>query len=112
MLHKYLDGIKVSGEYMMTLLDRMAKESSGLRNVGYRNGISEQYTEAEQYLQDMINTGSFEFQQFSFPGKRILIAEDMAVNREIAGELLKQTGAETEFAEDGQICVSMVESAP
>lgn len=27
----------------------------------------------------------------------------MELNREIAGEILKQTGAEIEFAEDGQI---------
>ena len=45
-------------------------------------------------------------------GKRILIAEDVAINREIAAEILHQTGAETEFAENGRVCLEMVEAAP
>ena len=47
-----------------------------------------------------------------FSGRRFLVAEDMELNREIAAEILKSTGAAVEFAEDGQVCVEMVENAP
>ena len=36
----------------------------------------------------------------------------LAVNREIVGEILKQTGASVETAEDGEICCSKVETMP
>ena len=38
--------------------------------------------------------------------------DDIEINRKIAAEMLKQTGAVVEFAEDGQICLEKVESAP
>ena len=41
-----------------------------------------------------------------------MVADDIEINREIAAEILKQTGAAAEFAEDGQICLDKVESAP
>lgn len=46
-----------------------------------------------------------------FSGKRILIAEDNDLNAEIATELLIEMGFEVEWAQDGDICVSMVERA-
>lgn len=47
----------------------------------------------------------------TFEGKRILIAEDNELNREIACELLSEAGFVTETAENGQICVDMLETA-
>jgi len=46
-----------------------------------------------------------------FSGKRILIAEDNDLNAEIAAELLIEMGFEVERAQDGDICVSMMEQA-
>lgn len=46
-----------------------------------------------------------------FSGKRILIAEDNDLNAEIATELLTEMGFRTEWAQDGDICVSMMEQA-
>lgn len=46
-----------------------------------------------------------------FSGKRILIAEDNDLNAEIATELLSEMGFEVERAQDGDICVSMMEQA-
>ena len=66
----------------------------------------------DQYIQEKICSDPKDSQTFDFSGKRILIAEDMAVNREIAAEILKQTGAETEFAEDGLACLEKIESSP
>lgn len=47
----------------------------------------------------------------SLSGYRILLAEDDDMNRDIAVELMKEAGIEVECAEDGAVCVSMVESA-
>ena len=46
-----------------------------------------------------------------FLGKRILLAEDNDLNAEIAMEVLSETGLKVERAEDGEICIDMVERA-
>ena len=46
-----------------------------------------------------------------FLGKRILLAEDNELNAEIAIEILKEAGFVIELAEDGQICVDMLNKA-
>ena len=46
-----------------------------------------------------------------FDGKRILIVEDNDLNREIASELIGQTGASIETAANGQIAVDKVASS-
>ncbi|MCI8479033.1 MAG: response regulator [Oscillospiraceae bacterium] len=47
----------------------------------------------------------------AFSGKRILLAEDNELNAEIAMELLGEMGLEVAWAQDGDICVDMVEQA-
>lgn len=47
----------------------------------------------------------------NFSGKRILLAEDVDLNAEIATEILKEMGLEVEWAQDGDICVHMMEQA-
>ncbi len=44
----------------------------------------------------------------AFAGKRILLAEDNELNAEIALEILSEAGFEVEHAEDGIICVNML----
>ncbi len=44
----------------------------------------------------------------NFAGKRILLAEDNELNAEIAMEILGEAGFEVEHAEDGIICVDMI----
>ncbi len=46
-----------------------------------------------------------------FKGKRILLAEDNELNAEIAVTILKEAGFSVEHAEDGIICVDMLEKA-
>lgn len=48
----------------------------------------------------------------SYQGKRILLAEDNMLNREIAVEILSETGAAIDTAENGQIALDMVKNAP
>ncbi len=45
-------------------------------------------------------------------GKRILVADDNELNRNIAAEILGDLGLEVEMAEDGIICVAMLEKSP
>lgn len=47
-----------------------------------------------------------------FLGKRILLAEDNDLNAEIAAELFGEMGFETDRAQDGGVCVSMLKEAP
>lgn len=49
---------------------------------------------------------------YDFRGKRFLLAEDNALNREIAIELLSASGAVIDSACDGKQCVEMFEKAP
>ena len=46
-----------------------------------------------------------------FKGKRILLAEDNELNAEIAITILEEAGFMVEHAEDGIICVDMMEKA-
>ena len=48
----------------------------------------------------------------SFEDFRILLAEDNALNRQIAGEMLELLGARVEMAEDGEQAVNAVRSHP
>ncbi len=45
-------------------------------------------------------------------GRKILLAEDMAVNAEIVKELLKMKGIEVDHAENGRVCVDMFQMEP
>jgi signal transduction histidine kinase/ABC-type amino acid transport substrate-binding protein/BarA-like signal transduction histidine kinase len=46
-----------------------------------------------------------------FENKRILLAEDNELNAEIAVEILSEVGFEVDRAQDGQICVDMLQKA-
>ena len=46
-------------------------------------------------------------EEVDFTGKRILLAEDMDINWEVASEILSVTGMLLERAENGKICVEM-----
>ena len=48
----------------------------------------------------------------SLAGKRILMAEDNALNAEIAQELLNDLGIKTNWVENGEICVKALTQAP
>jgi CheY-like chemotaxis protein len=49
---------------------------------------------------------------FDFKKYTILVAEDMAFNREILGKYLEKTGISIDFAENGKIAVSMFAEHP
>lgn len=47
-----------------------------------------------------------------FSGRRVLVVEDNALNREIAQEILCSAGLTVETASDGSLAVEMLRSAP
>ncbi len=49
---------------------------------------------------------------YNFGGKRILLAEDLQFNAEIAAEFLSQAGLVTEIAENGAMAVEMFSKSP
>lgn len=57
-------------------------------------------------------TGGLELSSLRMAGRRILVVEDNALNREIAQELLEMTGADVETAMNGQDGVDKVASHP
>lgn len=60
-------------------------------------------------LQRQTHPDSYSAADYDFKGKRILLAEDNELNREIAIELIEATGASIDAAEDGQQAVEMFE---
>ena len=86
---RYLELIRVSARYLLEKCEQRQKAS--LRN------------KAEGSKGDL---------PYDFTGKRILIADDMEINREIAGEIVRESGAEAVFCSDGLECLTMIESSP
>lgn len=50
--------------------------------------------------------------EVDFTGKRVLLAEDIDINWEVASEILSTTGLALERAENGRVCVDMFDSSP
>jgi signal transduction histidine kinase/ABC-type amino acid transport substrate-binding protein len=65
--------------------------------------IAEEPAELEQRADDLDTE--------SFKGKRILLSEDNDLNAEISMEILGEAGFEVDRAEDGKVCVEMLENA-
>ena len=67
------------------------------------------YRIAEQADIDKMIEHTRVYESSNFKGKRILLAEDNELNAEIAMIVLEEAGFEVERAEDGIICVDMLE---
>ena len=123
-LLRYLESIRISGEYLLRVIDQLmeitnqdpGKTGSGLEEVWNNKDRKEHgpanVQELGEYLNERAKARENALTGYDLSGKRFLVADDMSMNREIAAEILRQTGAETEFAEDGDECVKMVEEAP
>ena len=95
LFERYLESIRISGEYLLAVAEKGK----------YPGRFDHLLSQQGQLSRTPVIT-------CDFTGKRILVAEDMEVNREIAAEILRGTGASFDFAEDGQACLDMVSSFP
>jgi|GEM_PF-1229814 len=116
LLFHYLRSIRISGEYLLRTIDR-AMDAANHANVNTHTEPSDKnFGELKESLNNQKNNqkqlNQDNYRSYDFSNKRVLIAEDIEVNREIVGEMLKQTRAIIEFAEDGQICLDKVILAP
>ena len=108
---RYLQSIRISGEYLLKSIDSISKVMNRLPD-GEGNDFSEHFDKLEKHLQELSLFHNKYLDPYDFSGKRILVAEGMEINREIAREMLRQTGAVTEFAVDGQDCLDKIISQP
>ncbi|MBQ7446841.1 MAG: response regulator [Eubacterium sp.] len=106
-LKKYLMGIRVSGEYLLKVLDYILDVS----HLDDRMDFEGSLVELSDYLAKNHPNQVSDLEKYDFSGKRILLVDDMEVNREIAGEMVMLTGADVDYAENGQICVDKVTEA-
>ncbi|MBE6010488.1 MAG: response regulator [Lachnospiraceae bacterium] len=106
-LTKYLAGIRVSGEYLLKVLDYVLDVS----HLDDRMDFEGSLVELSDYLANNYPNQVSNLEKFDFSGKRILLVDDMEVNREIAAEMVMLTGADVDYAENGQICVDKVTEA-
>ncbi len=67
---------------------------------------------AETENMEATKAEDFEAAAANFQGKKILLVEDNALNREIASEILLQYGFEIDEAEDGSVAVRLLQNAP
>lgn len=71
------------------------------------------YYALRQFTEENVQQQDERPKDLNLEGRRILIAEDNELNWEIASDMLEESGLETEWAENGQICVERFEqSAP
>ncbi len=91
---RYLESIRISGEYLLSVAEK-------------------EYSPGEiDSLLNQRRPDPAPAVEYDFTGKRILVVEDLEVNREIAAEILRGTGASFDFAEDGQVCLENVTASP
>ena len=112
MLLRYLESIRVSGEYLLRVLDRVLEAGGEDRKMLTAADFPANASELGEFLKKDLPLRNGMNRFYDFSGKRVLVAEDMELNREIAGEILKQTKARVEFAEDGEACLKMLEEKP
>lgn len=105
---RYLQSIRISGEYLLKTIDSISQVMNRIQG---EDG-STSFEHLEKHLQDLSLFHNKYLEPYDFSGKRILVAEGMEINREIAREMLRQTGAVTEFAVDGQDCLEKVIAQP
>ena len=114
LLERYLESIRVSGEYLLKSVDHLMQmtDQEHDRDRTEQVQFPANVQELGEYLNRRTGAHTDVHAQICFSGKRILVADDIQINREIAAGILGQTGAVLEFAQSGRECAGMVEAAP
>ena len=111
LLH-YLESIRISGEYLLGSINHL------MHVAGHKSGAEDDKTypaniqELSEYLNMRADARKSALKEYNFKEKRLLVVDDIAINREIIAESLKRTGAEVGFAESGDECLEIIERRP
>ena len=92
-------------EFLQGKIEVMSKQGIGTTFVVT---IPHRWTEQKRLIEHTVVAINLEM----FKGKRILLAEDNAINAEIAQAILSEDGFLVDHAEDGSKCVEMLSAAP
>lgn len=109
---KYMRIIKASGEYLLKKVNYAMRTANQYPDSGGDTAVKDESGELADHLSVANEDGRTFFENYDFTGKRTLVAEDVEIDRKIAAEILRQSGAEIEFAKDGLICLDKVIAAP
>ncbi|MDE6749718.1 MAG: PAS domain S-box protein [Lachnospiraceae bacterium] len=112
-----LSGVQGTG-LGMAITKNIVDMMSGTINVKSKQGVGTEFTlclmfrlySEEEKQQDVMETGKVSSSVKSRTG-RILLAEDIELNQEVAVAILGDAGFETEVAENGQIAVDMLKKS-
>ncbi len=92
---------------------RLAGVNAFISKPAFRSNLAKLFlglldsSEDGEVVEDMLDMGNYDFSDL-----RVLLVEDNDLNREIAVEILKETGLQVEEAENGKQAVDMFEKMP
>ena len=111
-LRRYLDSIRIAGGYLLRAIDHLMQMTEAEQPVRDDKMPAVDLRELEDALEQQSLDWKATLARHDFSGRRFLVAEDIRINREIVDAILKEAGGSAEFAENGRICVEMMEKAP
>ncbi|MBP3902255.1 MAG: response regulator [Blautia sp.] len=111
LLH-YLESIRISGEYLLGCINHLMYVAGQTPKAEDDKTYPANIQELSEYLNRRADARKSALKDYDFSGKRLLVVDDIAINREIIAESLKRTGAEVGFAESGDVCLDIIERRP
>ena len=111
LLH-YLESIRISGEYLLGSINHLMSVAGHTPEVEEDMKYPGNIQELSDYLNKRAKARRSAYKDYNFSGKRLLVVDDIAINREIIAESLKRTGAEVGFAESGEVCLEIIKMRP
>ncbi len=98
----YLDLIRLSCQYILENCEFLTEKHCH-QNLMHYDDLVEYY---------LTHAGRRKNPDLDLRGKRILIVDNVPINREMMGIFIQGTGAEIDFAENGEQCIRMLTESP
>lgn len=111
LLH-YLESIRISGEYLLGCINHLMYVAGHTPKTEDDKTYPANIQELSEYLNRRADARKSALKDYDFGGKRLLVVDDIAINREIIAASLKRTGAKVDFAESGEACLEKIATSP